>query len=175
METYRMNQRMFFEKFKSIKEGFKARTSIMKDEDNNLISDPGQIVNNFRIFFERLLNNNNYNQYSNDLSYGQVIRDTIEPEVLEPNQEEIEQIVNTLKNNKSPGEDNINSELLNIGGKDFLKTIQFLIAKVWRSEQIENDWRMAIICPIFKKGDPSRVENYRGISLLQNTIYCQVR
>lgn len=72
----------------------------------------------------------------------------------EPNLEEIEQIVNTLKNNKTPGEDNINSELLKIGGKDILKTIQYLIAEVWRSEWIKNDWKMAIICPIFKKGDP---------------------
>jgi len=54
--------------------------------------------------------------------------------------------VNTLKNNKSQGEDNINSELLKIGGKDFLKTIRCLIAEEWRmSEQIENDWKMAII------------------------------
>lgn len=54
----------------------------------------------------------------------------MEPEMPKQNLEEIEQIVNTLKNNKIPVDDNINSELLNIRGKYTLKTIQCLIAEV---------------------------------------------
>lgn len=97
----------------------------MKDTDNNLQLDPKQIDNDFRNYFERLLNNTDENQYSSGLPYEQVITDTVEPEFPEPNLEEIEQIVNTLKNNKTPGEDNINSELLKIGGKGILKPINF--------------------------------------------------
>lgn len=69
MEIYRKNPRMFFEKCASIKDGFKARALIMKDDDNNLLSDPEQIINNFGNYFERLLNNNNDNQYTNYRAY----------------------------------------------------------------------------------------------------------
>lgn len=79
---------MFFEKCASIKDGFKARASIMKDDDYNLLSNPEQIINNFKNYFERLLNNNNNHQYINDyLSYEQVIRDTVESDLPKPNLE----------------------------------------------------------------------------------------
>jgi len=64
---------MFFAKCISIKDGFKTRSSIMNDNDNNLLSDPEHIVNNFWNYFERLLNNTNVNQYSDYLLYEQVI------------------------------------------------------------------------------------------------------
>lgn len=48
--------------------------------------------------------------------------------------------------------------------------IQCLIAEVQRSEQIEINRKIVIICPIFKKGDTSKAENYREMSLL-NSIY----
>lgn len=28
------------------------------------------------------------------------------------------------------------------------------------------EWRMSVVVPLYKKGDPERPENYRGISLL---------
>lgn len=111
IEIYSKNPRMFFEKYASIKDGFKTRASMKKDDDNNLLSDSEKIVNNFRNYFERLLNNNNDNQFNNYLPYEQVIKDTVEPELPKPNLKEIEQIVNALKNNKSPSENNINLEL----------------------------------------------------------------
>lgn len=37
--------------------------------------------------------------------------------------DEIELTVKSLKNNIAPGKENINSELVKIDGKDFLKTI----------------------------------------------------
>jgi hypothetical protein len=45
-----------------------------------------------------------------------------------------------------------------------------LMNGVWRGEGFPKDWREGVICPIFKKGEKNRAENYRGITLL-NTGY----
>jgi len=94
----------------------------------------------------------------------------VEPEFKEPDRDEIQSIINSLKNNKSPGEDNINSELLKLAGAPLVTQIQQLIRSIWNNEAIPKDWNLAIICPIFKKGNPTKVENYRGIVLL-DTCY----
>jgi len=78
-------------------------------------------------------------------------------------------IINSLKNNKSPGEDNINAELLKLAGSHLAIQIQKLIKSIWINEQIPKDWNTAIVCPVFKKGNTAKVENYRGISLLDTS------
>jgi hypothetical protein len=45
-----------------------------------------------------------------------------------------------------------------------------LMNGVWRGEGFPADWREVVICPIFKKSEKNRAENYRGITLL-NTGY----
>jgi hypothetical protein len=42
--------------------------------------------------------------------------------------------------------------------------------RVWRGEGFPEDWREGVICPTYKKGEKNKVENYRGITLL-NTGY----
>ncbi len=37
---------------------------------------------------------------------------------------------------------------------------------------VPTDWRLAIICPIHKKGDPEDVSNYRPVSL--TSLICQI-
>jgi sorting nexin-29 len=43
---------------------------------------------------------------------------------------------------------------------------------IWygKKKKILNEWRIGIICPLLKKGDPMQCANYRGITLL-NTTY----
>lgn len=101
----------------------------MQDDENNLLSDPEKEVNNFKNYFEKLLNNTN-DQNIHYLPYKQIKRGTIELEVKEPSLKEIKQIVNTLKNDKTPDEDKIKSELLKLGGTEILKNIQCLIPEV---------------------------------------------
>lgn len=38
--------------------------------------------------------------------------------------------------------------------------------QIWSQERIPSEWRRSVIVPIFKKGNPTREENYRGITLL---------
>lgn len=70
-----------------------------------------------------------------------------------------------LKNNKSPGGNGIQGELLKKGGKE----LWVLIRNIWRRESLSEDWKTAVVCPIHKKGDTQDYNNYIGISLLNET------
>uniref|UniRef100_A0A2S2NGN5 Transposon TX1 uncharacterized protein n=1 Tax=Schizaphis graminum TaxID=13262 RepID=A0A2S2NGN5_SCHGA len=167
IESYKTNPRLFHKQCMSIKEGFKARNCTMSDDDGNLVTGTQAITNLFREHFGQLLKNSQEPSLSD--KYEQIIYDTVQPELLEPNLDEIEMIINSLKNNKSPGEDNINAELHKLAGSQLAIQIQKLIKSIWINEQIPKDWNTAIVCPVFKKGNTAKVENYRGISLLDTS------
>lgn len=90
---------------------------------------------------------------------------TVEPNIVEPTREEIAKIINSLKNNKSPGEDEISAELLKHGGKQMVDDVHKVIIEIWKTETMPEEWNTAILCPIYKKRDSMLPENYRGISL----------
>lgn len=75
-----------------------------------------------------------------------------------------------LKNNKAPGEDNTNAELIKISTPEILSSIHGIIKNSWENGIIPQEWKISIICPIYKKEDPMDTKNYRGIALL-NTCY----
>ena len=41
-----------------------------------------------------------------------------------------------------------------------------VISNVWHNGGVLEDWKKALIVPLFKKGDLANIDNYRGISLL---------
>lgn len=96
----------------SVKEGYKSRNYTMTNDDGNLISETQTITDLFKKHFEKLLNNTRVVN-RNDV-YQQIIYDKMQHKILEPSLDEIIMIISSLKNNKSPGENNINSELLKL-------------------------------------------------------------
>ena len=80
--------------------------------------------------------------------------------------EEVEAAVNKLKANKSPGIDNILNEVIKIG-KDAIKGhLVNLFNRILDTGKYPTLWSFGLIVPIHKKDDRSKVENYRGITLL---------
>ena len=83
---------------------------------------------------------------------------------------EIEEILAESKNRKATGKDGINTELYKYASKDMIERITNFINNCWKSKKTPTEWKTAVILPIFKKGQRSNCDHYRGISLL-NTGY----
>ena len=81
--------------------------------------------------------------------------------------------IESLKNHKSPGPDNLPSELFKEGGYTLHIRLHELLLLIWEREQVPTDFVKSDIVTIYKnKGDRSLCDNNRGISLacsLQNT------
>jgi hypothetical protein len=70
-----------------------------------------------------------------------------------------------LKTYKSPGSDQIPTELIQAGGEQLLSAIHKLINSVSNKEELPDQWKESIIVPVHKNCDKTYFNNYRGISL----------
>lgn len=120
-------------------------------------------------YFEEILNVVN-NTLQDDTSMSQEIQIIPEQELNPPTFNEVCYITRNLRAGKAAGSDNIAPELIRHGGRTLNQRLHNIILKVWEDEKMPEKWKEAIICPIYKKGDRSKCENYRPISLL-NVAY----
>lgn len=44
------------------------------------------------------------------------------------------------------------------------------LTRIWNVEELPEEWKISVLCPIYKKGDKLECGNFRGIALL-NTPY----
>ena len=80
---------------------------------------------------------------------------------------EAEVRVGTLKNGKAAVKDEITGEMRKGGGNRVMDWIWRLCNMVFESVVVMENWRFAVIVPLYKgKGERTECSNYRGISLL---------
>ena len=86
-----------------------------------------------------------------------------------PTREKIEEIINQMRINKSPGSNEIAKESPKYGSEKLKDDIQLVIKQVWETEEMPHSWKEPLITPLFKKCDRRSCENYRGNALLDVT------
>ena len=89
---------------------------------------------------------------------------------------ELRSAVFSQKNNKSPGVDNITSEIIKASYDLICPFLLKLYNHIYETGDYPRSWGDSIISPIFKKGDVNDAQNYRGITLIDilAKIYSQL-
>ena len=80
--------------------------------------------------------------------------------------------INKLKANKTPGPDKISPRIIKEVKNEILKPLSILFNKSLASGKVPSEWKLANVTPIFKKGDKSKPNNYRPISL--TSVVCKL-
>jgi hypothetical protein len=78
------------------------------------------------------------------------IREINEVEV-ELNIEDVKNAIINLKNNKAAGTHGTHPELIKYLGNKILNRIYELVRQIWEEERVPEEWKEAIIVPIYKK------------------------
>lgn len=143
----------------------------MKNQQGTIVSDKGEILKIIEDFYTNLYTSTapepeaeskiSKNGHINILNVGS-------EDIPEITIEEIKETLKQMKNRKCPGEDQITSEMLKMGGKAVEKAIHILLNKCLQEGKIPTDWYNSEVVLLFKKGDTADIENYRPISLLSH-------
>lgn len=88
--------------------------------------------------------------------------------MLDTDYQEINSIINELKNNKSPGCDGLKSETVKCISDYIIEPLVFIINRCMSLGHWPSVFKDTIVIPIFKKGDNTIPSNYRPISLTTN-------
>jgi hypothetical protein len=91
------------------------------------------------------------------------------PDKVGVNMLDLESVVRQMKNNKSPGYDELTTNVIKAAGPIGVQWLYQVLRRIWTENNIPEDWCKGIIVLMYKKGDRKQCGNYRGIMLLCQT------
>ena len=80
--------------------------------------------------------------------------------------EEVSSVLRSLTLGKASGPDSINNKILREAAGELAQPLCNLFNQSLELGKVPDIWKLANVCAVFKKDDPSLVQNYRPISLL---------
>ncbi|XP_062704877.1 uncharacterized protein LOC134287218 [Aedes albopictus] len=163
--------RKFYQKLNASRKGYVPQAEICRDKEGSLLTDKREVIERWKQHFDEHLNGEENvgteDQGSGGNDYVGAAEDGNEPT---PTLREVKDAIHQLKNNKAAGKDGIAAELIKMGPEKLATCLHQLVVKIWETEQLPEEWKEGIICPIHKKGDKLMCENFRAITVL-NAAY----
>ena len=154
--------REMFAEIRKITGKFTPRNGSLKNGRGGIIGDKEEEKNRWREYTEALYTEDGVPEEEDVVSTDY----EKEPRVMEA---EVEWAITQIKDNKTPGVDEVPIELIKAAGDGMIKEITTLCNLIWETEEWPRDWTSSIFIPIFKKGDARECENYRTIALISHT------
>ena len=162
-EKCRRSPREFYKSVKAMRirnEPFDP-TTIINDVTGKPLHNEGEILQRWEDYFKNLLNPDEGADIPSSSTPSH-------PEHLEPKilTSEVEKAIRTSSKGKAAGIDGITTEIVMACGAVGIKWITTIIQKAWHERTVPEDWKNAIVIPIWKnKGSRKDCSNYRGLSL----------
>jgi hypothetical protein len=140
------------------------KVNSIKDKNGNWLSHTEEIKTRWKEYFEELYNDPNE---SDELMIEHLHSNRDEETPPEIMIEEVEKAINKLKARKAPGLDYITAEEIQAATQGSGREIVHKFCNhIWKEEIFPDEWKRAIITPIYKKKGKTDCGNYRGVSLL---------
>lgn len=142
----------------------KTRVPGVMTLDNVEYSSPQTIVNAFASYFSSLLipSEPNYSCESD------TVMDNYYPtfNIVEFDESDVLIALTRSKNSFTSGSDGLPEFFVKDCASVLAKPLHFLFNLILRKSHFPDMWKMAFVTPLLKKGSPSDISNYRGISIL---------
>ena len=134
-----------------------------------IINDPSKIANKFSEYFVTIgpeltkkITKNKDKTFDNYLTNNYKESMFLEPITID----EIETEITNMKQNKSPGYDNISSKIIKLTAKNISESLTHILNTTFLTGIIPDKLKIALVTPIFKTNENNKFINYRPISVL---------
>ena len=142
-------------------------------KDNIKYNRPSELSELFNDHFINLTSNNSSKNKNIDSNKDVLIADMTNSMFIEPMTEpEVTRIINLLNNTNSTGYDRINTKIIKLSSKFIASPLSHIINKSFEQGIFPDRLKLSIVKPLYKTGDPTRMENYRPITLI--TIFSKI-
>ena len=161
------NMKLFWKELKKIKGSKKMECLKMKDKSGIYVDGDENVKGRWKEYFEDLLNVTEEKEVNVNMCGFEGVKRSKYLGCDEITRAEVDKAIQKLKNGKAAGVDDISAEMLKYGGESVKEWMWKVCKKAFESGKVPNDWKNAVIVPLYKgKGSSDECKNYRGISLL---------
>ena len=164
IENCSINQttKELYQGVRKITRKFKPTMDTIKTEDGLVLCDGKDVKDRWNQYCSKLYKKNE------DLTTASISLNDSEDEPP-PLLDEVRKAIKELKNDKSPGIDEVAAELIKNAGESVEYFFYKLCMKIWNERRWPEDWVKSVFIPIPKKGDTLQCSNNRTIALISHS------
>ncbi|NWI48515.1 RTXE polymerase, partial [Picathartes gymnocephalus] len=157
------NKKHFYKFINAKKKGKKSLHSLL-DLEGNIITEDEEKAEVLNAFFASIFNSEEGGvQDEWTLELGDAVGEQCVP--LEIHEELVQDLLSHLDTHKSMGPDGIHPRVLRELADELAKPLSIIFHQSWLTGEVPDDWKLANVIPIHKKGRMEEPGNYRPVSL----------